>query len=580
MTAFSSFAFAAAGAPALRTMPNRLAELKNVKDFGAVGDGVAIDTASIQAALDAAQNSQNGTVFFPPGTYLVDAPLTLSTNGNYPGYCLVGCGTSSVITGSVNGYLIDRNVNTYQGGTWVVEKLKIINGHPTGGGIRTGAAIGFDVSNCIITAYSGILCAYSPTDVDTSALECTIKNCVIRPQTNYASNSTGITATNNSTLIDNDVSGFDVAVRLWGNAVNVVGGRYEVNYVGAQLGSMTVGSRTIEGGSILGASFESNLIAMNFDGNGAAEFIVSGCLINGFKGAAPYYNAGSSVPAAAMTCVGSGATFTGSIDATGILTAGVVTGTISPATSYAGVPQTPDYVTGAGVPSEVKISYQITGTEGKAGTYQCTGSPLYGIYFRIAGGCTIAATKINVNATAAKAVSVQDAGSRKYNNFINCVASNSLGTSWELSSTPNMAQFINCNTGAITYTYANLPSGGNVSEGDQYDISDANLLTVGAGSSSSITATTLTVGGTITGRFSIGDILSGTGVTAGTRITAYGTATGGAGTYTVSPSNSATGTIAVTASNIPFGAPITTGGGSTHARVRYNASSVWTCVGL
>lgn len=43
----------------------------NVLDFGAVGDGVADDTAAIQAAVTAASN--NASVYFPAGTYLVGA---------------------------------------------------------------------------------------------------------------------------------------------------------------------------------------------------------------------------------------------------------------------------------------------------------------------------------------------------------------------------------------------------------------------------------------------------------------------------------------------------------------------------
>ena len=42
----------------------------NVKDNGAYGDGVHDDTAAIQAALTAA-NGAGGTVWFPPGTYLM-----------------------------------------------------------------------------------------------------------------------------------------------------------------------------------------------------------------------------------------------------------------------------------------------------------------------------------------------------------------------------------------------------------------------------------------------------------------------------------------------------------------------------
>ncbi len=47
-----------------------------VRDFGAVGDGVADDTAAIQAALDA----KPGSVFFPPGTYRCNLTLQTGTN--------------------------------------------------------------------------------------------------------------------------------------------------------------------------------------------------------------------------------------------------------------------------------------------------------------------------------------------------------------------------------------------------------------------------------------------------------------------------------------------------------------------
>ena len=42
----------------------------NPRDFGAVGDGSKLDTAAIQAAIDAAANAGGGTVVLPPGTYL------------------------------------------------------------------------------------------------------------------------------------------------------------------------------------------------------------------------------------------------------------------------------------------------------------------------------------------------------------------------------------------------------------------------------------------------------------------------------------------------------------------------------
>lgn len=63
----------------------------------------------------------------------------------------------------------------------------------------------------------------------------------------------------------------------------------------------------------------------------------------------------------------------------------------------------------------------------------------------------------------------------------------------------------------------------------------------------SISGTTLSISTVSTGALSVGSTISGTGVTAGTRITAFGTGTGGAGTYTVTPSQTVTSTVIVDA---------------------------------
>lgn len=48
----------------------------NVKDFGAKGDGVTDDTTAIQAAIDFMDsNTISGTLFFPPGTYVIAGAL-------------------------------------------------------------------------------------------------------------------------------------------------------------------------------------------------------------------------------------------------------------------------------------------------------------------------------------------------------------------------------------------------------------------------------------------------------------------------------------------------------------------------
>jgi len=51
----------------------------NIKDFGAVGDGIADDTAAIQAAITSL-TATGGTVFFPAGEYKTDGGVTLVGN--------------------------------------------------------------------------------------------------------------------------------------------------------------------------------------------------------------------------------------------------------------------------------------------------------------------------------------------------------------------------------------------------------------------------------------------------------------------------------------------------------------------
>lgn len=84
-------------------------------------------------------------------------------------------------------------------------------------------------------------------------------------------------------------------------------------------------------------------------------------------------------------------------------------------------------------------------------------------------------------------------------------------------------------------------SGTHTGNATRHDVYEA-LLASGVSTASSISGTTLTIGGTITGTYAIGQILSGTGVTTDTTITAFLTGTGGAGTYTVSASQTVAST--------------------------------------
>ncbi|PYY01595.1 MAG: glycoside hydrolase, partial [Acidobacteria bacterium] len=59
------------GASSSGTGHDRGTRTYNIRDFGAKGDGVTLDTAAVQAALDACTNDQGGMVLVPAGTFVI-----------------------------------------------------------------------------------------------------------------------------------------------------------------------------------------------------------------------------------------------------------------------------------------------------------------------------------------------------------------------------------------------------------------------------------------------------------------------------------------------------------------------------
>lgn len=71
----------AEGSTELRTLGERFADIVNVRDFGAKGDGVTDDTEAIQAAFDFAVSKPECTVVFPAGTYACDGQVEVIGTG-------------------------------------------------------------------------------------------------------------------------------------------------------------------------------------------------------------------------------------------------------------------------------------------------------------------------------------------------------------------------------------------------------------------------------------------------------------------------------------------------------------------
>ena len=90
-----------------------IGEVYSVKDpaFGAAGDGVADDTAEIQAAIDAAEAAGGGVVYLPAGQYLISAQLLVNDHN----VAIVGEGMyqTEIITNTANHTILRFNQCNY-----------------------------------------------------------------------------------------------------------------------------------------------------------------------------------------------------------------------------------------------------------------------------------------------------------------------------------------------------------------------------------------------------------------------------------------------------------------------------------
>lgn len=105
---FTAFAFPASGSNQInRTEPDRIADIKNIKDFGAVGDGVTDSWPAIMSAYNWTVGKNRGIIFFPPGTYLVSQPI------NFGKSYTVSSGTYNSTTGIVTVTMADSSIDPF-----------------------------------------------------------------------------------------------------------------------------------------------------------------------------------------------------------------------------------------------------------------------------------------------------------------------------------------------------------------------------------------------------------------------------------------------------------------------------------
>jgi hypothetical protein len=154
-----------------RTAQSKMADTVSVKDFGAVGDGVANDTAAIQAAIAAlgvlTSNNSNATslvilnvgggkLFFPKGKYKVTSPLQYSGGMIWEGE---NWGTNIIYTPSSASACVQENtsaktwVNTQEG--FIVKNIAFTAGNANAAfGLKLTNTQGITLDNVTISGFS------------------------------------------------------------------------------------------------------------------------------------------------------------------------------------------------------------------------------------------------------------------------------------------------------------------------------------------------------------------------------------------------------------------------------------------
>jgi parallel beta-helix repeat protein len=101
-----------------RSWSSKLKDVVSVKDFGAVGDGVADDTAEIQAAVDSM--SAGSSLYFPGGTYLVTGIQLSGTLQNKTGLSFV---SESAVIKLANGITNKNTAEIVSGSDYLISGL-------------------------------------------------------------------------------------------------------------------------------------------------------------------------------------------------------------------------------------------------------------------------------------------------------------------------------------------------------------------------------------------------------------------------------------------------------------------------
>ena len=215
----------------------------SVKQFGAVGDGVADDTFAIQAAIDSL-STYGGGVALPPGRYRITAPIRMR-----PNIVLQGNGGATIIQGNAANLTTLIDFDTYA----------------AGGGILVGIAFDGNRANNTNSNLTYIVASSQP---NTHVLTCVFREAP----------GMGLLLQGTNPVVQDNlfVSVYGIAIMLWGPVANtsmaarVSGNRMiQVGYLG--INAKWSDYNVITGNTILSVSLNHRVSTV-----GPAVTLVSG----------------------------------------------------------------------------------------------------------------------------------------------------------------------------------------------------------------------------------------------------------------------------------------------------------------
>lgn len=203
-----------------RSAEDKMRDFISVKDFGAAGNGVADDTAEIQAALDYADTVNGCTIYFPAGIYLISNPLIVYSNTT-----VMMSGTVKVNTMPIGGYetvFITNPVSPANNIQFINPQIDANNVVPTSGiMVRYGATNirvqGGYIRNCANNSLNPGGRAFN-IEGGTGTQNVTISGTNITDCWNGVSLAGGAAQANSNVSITNlTISDCQVAISLFGN---------------------------------------------------------------------------------------------------------------------------------------------------------------------------------------------------------------------------------------------------------------------------------------------------------------------------------------------------------------------------